>query len=74
MEKNENHQSHFHAQTRQGKLKPQYKDLPRYKVILEYEADFKNNFSKNLAHMATAISRKMVELVKENIKKDDRLS
>jgi len=64
---------HEHAQTKDGKLKAKYRDLPRYPVILEYEAEFKNSFNKNLASMATHITRKMVEFLKENKKKDVRI-
>lgn len=53
---------HKHAIGKDGRLKPQYQDLPRFQVIVEYEKAFKKNFFQNLVKMHTRVSKKMAEI------------
>lgn len=54
------------SQDNKGKLKPKYRDMPRFKAIFEYEAEFKNNYHKQLKTMVMDISK---QLVKQIVKK-----
>ena len=47
-----------------GRLKKEYKDRPRYKVIPEYEGKFKENYDKMLNSMTKEIGLTMKKFVK----------
>lgn len=42
-----------------GKLKPKYKDMPRYKAIFGYEEDFTNGFESNMKAMTKDIAKQI---------------
>lgn len=45
-------------------LKKKYHDLPRFKVVLQYEEQFKNQFNSYVAEMAKDLTRKLKQLIK----------
>lgn len=53
---------HKNAKDKTGKLKPKYKDAPRYKAIHGYEDEFKDNFTKLSRQMAKDVVRKIADL------------
>lgn len=49
--------------TKDGKLKAQYKDLPRYKLIYTYEDFFRSKFNQTLRAIAKDLKTKMNNLI-----------
>lgn len=54
---------HENAKKKDGKLKAQYKDLPRYKLIPVYEDHFRKEFNK----MLTGTTKEVLKYIKEKI-------
>lgn len=53
---------HKDAKDKTGKLKPKYKDAPRYKATNGYEDEFKANFKTLSQQMAKDVVKKIAEL------------
>lgn len=45
-------------------LKKKYHDLPRFKVIPQYEEQFKKQFNSYVAEIAKDLTRKLKQLIK----------
>ncbi len=54
---------HDNAKDATGKLKPKYKDEPRYKAIFGYEGEFTKNFEKLSKQMAKDVVKEITILV-----------
>ncbi len=48
-------------QTKEGKLKPKYRDLPRVKAIYEIEANIKKEYKETIKHSIIDINNQLIK-------------
>lgn len=53
---------HSEAKKKDGTLKKEYKDLPRYRAIFGYEKEFTDNFEKQYKSMSKEIVKEIATL------------